>query len=140
MPAMEPLCLLLGINPKKLSKEKRLFLEADFFARIYKKLEDEFRKQHRNYFDLFKMSLYQENAIVEETFSPSFIKRMLSSANYTLEGVARYTHIPEEVLKDIQEGKNHHPSVLLFRRIIELDRTERREFYQNLIKESLKEE
>lgn len=140
MSAMEPLCLLAGINPKKLSKEKRLLLEAEFFARIYKKLEDDFRKRHRSYFDLFRFTLHQEDRLVEEKFAPLFIQTMLSSDNYTLEGVARYTNTPEEVLINIRDGHNPHPSVTLFRRIIELDRMERREFYQTLIKESLEEE
>ncbi|HLB41919.1 MAG TPA: hypothetical protein VJN02_03525 [Gammaproteobacteria bacterium] len=46
MTAMEPLCLLLGINPKRLSKEKNLFLEAECFARLYTQFENLFRKQH----------------------------------------------------------------------------------------------
>jgi hypothetical protein len=33
MAAMEPLCLLIGIDPKKFTKKEKQLLEADLFMR-----------------------------------------------------------------------------------------------------------
>ena len=140
MSAMEPLCLLAGIDPKKLSKEKRLLLEAEFFARIYKKLEESFRKQYKHYFNLLKFTLHKENATVEENFARSFIQNMLSSGDYTVQGIARYTNTPEDVLLEIIAGRNLYPSAVFLRKLIELDRTQRRDFYHEIVKKSLEEE
>ncbi|HLB42408.1 MAG TPA: hypothetical protein VJN02_06095 [Gammaproteobacteria bacterium] len=140
MTAMEPLCLLVGINPKKLSKEKKLLLEADFFVRIYKKLEENFRNQYKNYFGLLKFTLYKENKMMEENFARSFIQTMLSSGDYTLEGIARYTDTSEDVLFEIMLGRNLYPSAVFLRKVIELDRTTRRDFYRAMLRESLEEE
>lgn len=38
MPALEPLCHLIGINSQKLSKDEMLLLEAELFARICEEL------------------------------------------------------------------------------------------------------
>src|SRR3990167_10877426 len=140
MTAMEPLCLLVGINPKKLSKEKKLLLEADFFVRIYKKLEENFRNQYKNYFGLLKFTLYKENKMMEENFARSFIQTMLSSGDYRLEGIARYTDTSEDVLFEIMLGRNLYPSAVFLRKVIELDRTTRRDFYRAMLRESLEEE
>ena len=140
MSAMEPLCLLAGIDPKKLSREKRLLLEAEFFVRIYKKLEDNVRKQYKHYFSLLKFTLHKENVTVEENFARSFIQTMLSAGNYTLQGIARYTNTPEDVLIEVIAGRNLHPSALFLRKLIELDRIQRRDFYHAIVKESLEEE
>ena len=140
MSSMEPLCLLAGIDPKKLSKEKKLLLEAEFFARIYQKLEENFRKQYKHYFNLFRFTLHKENVTVEENFARSFIQSMLSSGGYTLQGIARYTNTPEDVLLEIIAGRNPYPSAVFLRKLIELDRTERRDFYHTIVKESLKED
>ncbi|OGT38524.1 MAG: hypothetical protein A3F11_04525 [Gammaproteobacteria bacterium RIFCSPHIGHO2_12_FULL_37_14] len=140
MSAMEPLCLLAGIDPKRFSKEKRLLLEAEFFSRIYKKLEDNFRKQYTNYFNLFRFTLNREDIALEENFVRSLIQNMLSSGDYTVQGIARYTNTPEDVLMEIIVGLNPYPSAIFLRRLIELDRAQRRDFYHTLVKESLNEE
>ncbi|HLB42519.1 MAG TPA: hypothetical protein VJN02_06675, partial [Gammaproteobacteria bacterium] len=74
MTAMDPLCLLLGINPKRLSKEKNLFLEAECFARLYTQFENLFRKQHEQYFRLMKFNLYKENTMLGEHFGRLFMQ------------------------------------------------------------------
>ena|SRR3990167_4763933 len=140
MAAMEPLCLLVGINPKKLSKDKKLLLEAEFFARIYQKLEESFRKQYKHYFHLLRFNLYKETITMEENFARSFIQNILSSGNYTLQGLAHYTNTPEEVLMEIIAGRNPYPSAVFLRKLIELDRNQRRDLYQTMMKESLEEE
>ena len=140
MSAMEPLCLLAGIDPKKLSKERKLLLEAEFYARIYKKLEDKFRKQYKNYFGLLKFTLHRENITLEENFARSFIQHMLSSGDYTLQGIARYTDTPEDTLLEIVAGRNLYPSAFFMRKLIELDRVTRKDFYHAMVMESLEEE
>ena len=137
MTAMDPLCLLLGINPKRLSKEKNLFLEAECFARLYTQFENLFRKQHEQYFRLMKFNLYKENTMLGEHFGRLFMQQMLSEGSYTLPGIARYIDMPEELVREVQMGINAYPSAFLLRRVIELDRCERRDFYRGLLKESL---
>ena len=77
---------------------------------------------------------------MEENFARSFIQSMLSSGGYTLQGIARYTNTPEDVLLEIIAGRNPYPSAVFLRKLIELDRTERRDFYHTIVKESLKED
>src|SRR3990167_5889215 len=137
MSAIEPLCLLAGIKPKKFSKEKILLLEAEFFVRIYKKLEDELRQQYKNYFRLLKFTLHKEDTMLEQNFTRDFIQRMLSSGDYTLQGIAHYTNTPEDILHEIIAGRNPYQSAVFLRKLIELDRSIRRDFYRAIVKESL---
>ena len=137
MPAMEPLCRLIGINPKKLSKEKNLFLEAECFARLYTQFEKRFRKQHEQYCRVMRFNLYKENRMLEENFTRLFVQTMLLEGRYTLQGIARYTDMPLEIVQEVLIGNNPYPSALFLRKVIELDRLERRDFYRALLKESL---
>ena len=137
MTAIEPLCLLVGIHPKKLSKEKNLLLEAELFARLYTKFEAMFRKQYESYFHLMKFNLYKENIMLGENFARLFVRNMLSTGSYTLPGIARYIDMHQDIVKEVLEGRNLYPSAFFVRRVIELDRIERRDFYRALLKESL---
>ena len=78
--------------------------------------------------------------MMEENFARSFIQTMLSSGDYTLEGIARYTDTSEDVLFEIMLGRNLYPSAVFLRKVIELDRTTRRDFYRAMLRESLEEE
>ncbi|HLB42514.1 MAG TPA: hypothetical protein VJN02_06650 [Gammaproteobacteria bacterium] len=51
----------------------------------------------------------------------------LIAGSYTLPG-ARYIDMPEELVREVQMGINAYPSAFLLRRVIELDRCERRDF------------
>src|SRR3990167_3276325 len=106
MTASQPLCMLLDIDPKKLSKEKRLILEAEMFVRIYEKFQEKFGNELKNYLKLLKSNFYEEKSMFDEDFVQAFIQNMLSSGEYTLEGITNYTGVPEDFLMDMVFRRN----------------------------------
>ena len=54
MAAMEPLCRLIGINNKQLSREENFVLEVEIFTRICEELKEIIKNENRDYFYLFK--------------------------------------------------------------------------------------
>jgi len=53
---MQPLCLLLGINPYKFSKEELEVLEADLFLSICNQLKETIREKNKQYFRIMKFN------------------------------------------------------------------------------------
>lgn len=134
MSAIEPLCHLAGINPNKLTKEESLLLEIELFARICEELKEAFKKQHKEYFRLMKLTTEKENTMLESKFVRLIIQDILSTGEYSLEGIAYYTNTHEDIIQETYIGKNTNPSAALLRKIIELHRTVRRDLYQTIMK------
>jgi hypothetical protein len=134
MSATEPLSLLIGINPTKLSKEENIILEIELFSRICEELKEVFRQQHREYFHLMKLNKEMENTMLESKLIRFIIQDILSTKEYTIEGIARYAATHEDVLYEIYAELNQQPSATLLRKIIELHRMVRRELYQKITK------
>lgn len=134
MPAIEPLCKLIGINPHLLSKEEYLILEADLFIRIYDELKEFFREQYKNYFSLMRFNIEMENAMLESNFARLIIRDILSTEEFTLVGIAQYTDTHEDVIDEVTAGRNTNPSVTFFRKIIEIHRMVRCDIYNVIIK------
>lgn len=134
MSTTQPFCLLIGIHPGKLSKEESIFLEAALFSRICHELKDVFRKQYREYFQLMKFTLKMENAMLDANLLSLVLKDILSTEDYTLEGVANYTDTHEDVIREVVSGCNVRPSAILLQRSIDLHRVVRRELYQAISK------
>ena len=134
MSAIEPLCRLIGINPSKLTKEENLLLELELFACIHEELMEIFKEQHRDFFRLMKFTEEKENAMLETKFVHLIIQDILSTGEYTLEGIAHYADAHEEVIQEIYTGLNLNPSATLLRKIIELHRTVRRDLYHQITK------
>lgn len=134
MSTTEPLCCLIGIDPSQFSKEECLLLEAELFSRICEALREFFRKQHREYFRLMRFTHSMESVMLEANFIRLVMRDILSTEEYTLEGIAHYADVPEDVVQEFFLGSNVSPSALLLRRIIELHRTVRGELYRNLMK------
>jgi len=134
MTAMEPLCHLIGINSYELSRKENFFLEAELFTRICEELKEIFREEHKNYFRLMKFTVEKENTMLETYFIQLIIKDILSTGEYTLEGIANYTNIHEDIIQEVINGRNTTPSAILLRRIIELHRSIRRELYLTIMK------
>jgi len=80
-----------------------------------------------------------EDAMMEAKFARCVINDILSTEEYTLSGIACYTHTPEEVVYDVAIGVNTSPTAIFVRKIIELHRSIRRELYQEIIKKIKKE-
>ena len=134
MPAMEPLCQMLGINSNELSKEENLILEAKLFTHVYEELKEIIKTQYKDYFQLMKFNKDMENKMIETEFLRCVINDILSTEEYSLPGIACYTNTPEDVIQEVIIGNNNNPSFVLSRRIIELHRTVRPDVYRAIIK------
>lgn len=134
MPAMEPLCQILGINSSKLSKEENLILEAKLFTHVYEELKEIIKAQYKDYFQLMKFNKDMENKMIETEFLRCVINDILSTEEYSLPGIACYTNMPEDVIQEVIIGNNNNPSFVLSRRIIELHRTVRPDVYRAIMK------
>lgn len=134
MSAAEPLSHLIGINSCELSKEENILLEAELFTLICGELREIFREQYKDYFRLMKFTVKKENIMLETKFVRLIIQDILSTKEYNLKGIACYANTHEDVVQELVSGLNISPSVALFRRIIELHRSVRRDLYQMLVK------
>lgn len=130
MAALEPLCYVIGINPKKFSKEENKLLEAELFIKICNELREVFREQNKEFFNLMRLTTEQEDIMLENNFIQLLIKDILCTGEYTLQGVAQYTDTHEDVIHDLASGINTKPLAYCFRRIIELHRYVRIEIYK----------
>lgn len=132
MPALEPLCHLLGVSTKGLTKEECFLLEADLLTQICDHLKEVFREDHKRYFNLLKFTKEKEDCMLEAKFFSLIIHDILSTNDYTLEGIANYTDFQMDVIQEVYVGQNSNPSALLLRRLIELHKVVRRELYLHL--------
>lgn|SRR3990167_2232980 len=135
MSALEPLCHLLYINTKTLSKIENLLLEAELFDSLCSELNRIFCQPYKGHFSLMQNLHIMENNMFEVT--RLIINDILSTNEYTLQGIARYTGIHEDVIEEVIMGLNVNPSIMLFRKIIELHRNVRREIYQSIVNKLL---
>ena len=61
------------------------------------------------------------------------IEDILLTEEYSLAGIANYTHVPEDVIRDLVSGINKTPSSFVWRKLVELHSTIRRDLYRDLI-------
>lgn len=134
MAATELLFCFLGVNPKSLSKEEKLILEADLLANICKELKEIFREQYSNYFRLMKFDPEMEDNMLDMNYICLAIKDILLTGEYTLSGIAYHTQTPEEVVYEVVIGCNLRPSAIFLQRVIELHREVKRDLYISIRK------
>ena len=134
MPAIQPLYLLLEVNHSKFSKEEQLFIEAELFIRICEEVSKLFEKQLKEHFHLMNFITEKESEMLEANFLRLIINDILSTEEYTLEGIARYTCTHEDVVHEVISGRNTAPSVIFFQRALDLHRIVRRDLYREIIK------
>ena len=132
MPATEPLCKQIGINPDKLSREELFLLEAELFTRVCKELKQHFKSQQKDYFFSIKCNADMEK-MMETNFVNLVVKDIIATGEYTKEGIAYYTQAPAEIIDDLIMGHITSPSVTLFQKIIELHRSVRKELYREIL-------
>jgi len=137
MSAAKLLCHFEGVNPSILSKEEILLLEAVLFLRICEELKEIYKIQHKDYFRIMKFNAEMENAMIETNYVRCIINDILSTEEYSLPGIAYYTHKPEDVIFEVATGKNTDPSSSLLRKIIELHRSVRPNLYREIMKKIL---
>lgn len=134
MAAITPLFQLMGIDISNLLKEELLIIEAELFIRICEELKEVFREQHKDYFRLMKLTKEMENTMLESNFASLIVKDIISTQEYTLQGIAEYTDFHEDVVVDVIAGRNDWPSSVFLRRIIELHHSVRTELYRSIMK------
>lgn len=134
MSAIETLSSLLNMDSSSFSKVENVILEAELFARIYNELTEIFKIQNRPNCHLIKSDTNREEDMLNANVIRCMINDILSTEEYSLLGIANYTHIPEEVVYDLAIGKNSDPSLVLSRKILELHRSVRTDLYREIIK------
>lgn len=134
MAAITPLSHLMRIDTLKLSKQELFILEAELFIRICEELKEIFREQHKDYFRLMKLTKEAESSMLESSFVSLIVKDILSTQEYTLQGIANYTDFHEDVVVEIISGRNVCPSAKFLRRVIELHRSVREDIYKTIMK------
>jgi hypothetical protein len=134
MAAIEPLCHLVGIDSKKLSKEEYILLEAEIFIRICDELKNSFKEKHKDYFRVMKFTIEKENSMLENNFVRLIANDILSTEEYNLNGIANYADTPEDVVQEVIDGRNIRPSANLLWRLISLHRSVRAELYDTIVK------
>src|SRR6185312_11174509 len=134
MPATDSLCNFIGIDLSSFSKKELILLEAYLLERICEELKEIFRMQHQNFSRFIHFNTQMENEMLEGNFLCLVIKDILSTGEYTIEGIAEYTDIHCDVIHEVITGKNPNPSAAFLRKIIALHRSVRRYLYDGIIK------
>jgi hypothetical protein len=130
--------MLTGIDELYvLPKKEKILLEAYLFIHLHHELRTIFSKRYRKYLQIIKFDTEKEDAMLDANFLLYLINDILSTEEYSLTGIAHYTRIPEEIIFDVISGLNKNPSSTLWRKVIELHSTVRRDLYQELIKKIL---
>ena len=133
MSAMEPLSRVVGVNLCGLSLEEKFLLEADLYLAVFNEIIEMFRLQRKEYFRLLKLDINMENTMIELEFVRLLIQDILESQTYNMEGIARYTHTPEDVIYDLILKSGSNELMMFPRRLIELHRSIRPELYRDIL-------
>src|SRR5579872_5601585 len=137
----ELLSYLFQDNFCKLSKAESLLLEGVMFVRVLDKLLEIFKNEYRSYQKLLKSeSNNKEDERMEVNFLRNLINDILSTNEYTLEGIANVIRMPIDAVLEIASGINTNPSLMLAAKIIKLHSDVRRDFYGILIRKVVDEE
>lgn len=112
---------------------EKILLEIKLFNCIYYELCEIFKARHKEYQRLIKSNFDQEDNMYGINFMQEMIKDILSTEEYSLTGIATYTHIPEDVLCDVASGMNNNPTFAFSRRLFELHINVRRDLYEGIM-------
>jgi hypothetical protein len=141
MSAMKLVSDLLGLQASTLSTEEISILEAEFLIKICEELKFFFKKyQYEKYFRVMRFNSEMEEDMLESNFILCVIRDILATGDYTLSGIAYYTQTPEEVLWDIAIGRITNPTINFFRKLIELHRSIRKDFYKEIVKKIISQD
>ena len=72
--------------------------------------------------------------MLEANFLRYIIHDLLSIEAYSLQGIAYHANVPEEIIYEVASGCNTNPSLTLSRKIIDLHRQVRGDWYDDVIK------
>lgn len=139
MPAVEPLHNLIGFRVLNLTRKETIFFEAELFIHVCNQLKEIFRAEYHRYFQLIRFDTEKEEQMLENEFLRLIIKDILSTDEYSLNGIACYTQTHKDVILEVMAGRNPNPSAHFFRRLIDLHRLVKRDLYAKII-EKIKEQ
>jgi hypothetical protein len=139
MSAMQSWCYWAGVCHKKLTTNEYLLFEAELFTRICEELKEIFRQKYKEFFHLMKFTVEMENEMLEVNFLRLIIDDIVSTEEYSLNGIANYTNTHEDVVQEVVLGLNLNPSATFLQRIIQLHRSVRQELYQKIIEKIISE-
>jgi hypothetical protein len=131
---MELMCDLMGIISSKFSKTESLILEGELFTRFCDELKKRFRTKYCHYFRVMNFNAKAEEEMLEGHLVRYVIDDILASGDYTLQGIAYYTHISEDCVYDMAIGHDLDPSSTVFRNMLKLHRSVRPDLYQQMMK------
>lgn len=134
MAALEPLYQLLAMPEKKMSKNEMLLTEVILFLQLESALNKTIQHTHRVHERFIEDHCDKEIMMQDTNFVKNMIEDILSTEEYSLEGIAYHLKIPEEILSDILVGYNQSPSLTLARQIMEVHKCVRRDLYHHLLK------
>lgn len=137
MPSMELLAEVIGIDVSKLSYLEKLISEAELFFCICTEIKSLHRKEYSEYFKLMRMNLEEEEAMLDGNLVKNVILDIVKSGDYSLEGIAQYTHVPSDILYDILSGVMIEPSLPLSRKLIAMHQEVRVDLYQKIMEKIL---
>lgn len=81
-----------------------------------------------------KFTLEMENHMLEKNLTSLIIQDILQTGEYTIQGIALYTNTHEDVINELASGLNVRPTIMPFRKIIELHKSVRRDLYESMRK------
>jgi hypothetical protein len=124
------LCPAPVINEKSL-KIKRLISETSQYFQDYKTIKHRCREHYEKYFKLCLDYRERKDEMIDNNFLQFLLNDIISTGEYTLEGIAYYIRITLDDIIDIFSGLNRDPSYQLVFQLIELHRSVRPEYYIN---------
>jgi len=136
VPAVIPLSSLFGIEPSRMSKTENIIIETYLLSKIHKHLINFFKSTHKNNFYSIKLGYEMEYTMLESDISRLLISDILSTEEYTLQGIATYTNSHPDIIVDVAAGRNI-PTAPLYQRILDLHITVRRNLYDCIVKKIL---
>lgn len=123
---------ILKNNFYKLSKSENTLLENYLLACLSHHLCDSQKDQYGSYLKLLRNQPHQENDMTEANFLRFLVNDILSTNEYTLDGIANTIRIPLDPILEIVSGINTNPSVTLASKLIKLHSSVRRDLYKKI--------
>ncbi|EKD71612.1 MAG: hypothetical protein ACD_46C00144G0002 [uncultured bacterium] len=121
-------------NLNNLSKAESFFVEATIFLRIYEEFFEILKTQYNGYLRLIKTEFGMENEMMEANFLKFLVNDILSTNDYTLEGIANFIRMPIDAVLEVASGINNNPSLMLATKLIKLHINVRKDLYGELMK------
>jgi hypothetical protein len=129
MSQIEYIHQLAGIDSSQLEKDEILLLEAAMLDSLCNELS----MRYQGTFNHIKEYHQEISTMINAHFIYFITHDLINSNDYTIEGIANYSDIPEEVIVDIIIGTNNNPSIEVSRKIIELHRLARPDLYKRIL-------